>query len=396
MVQREMNSERWQQIDEIFAQATSLAESERQAFLESSCRGDPELHADLNELLRAHGSEGALDRMEGRLADAVGAALPTGLEAGTLVGDFHIRQVLGRGGMGVVYLGDREVDGVRQVVAIKVLRQGLQSADSTRRFLGERRILARLDHPNIPRFLDGGLTASGAPYFAMEYVEGTPLTTYCNERKLPVRRRLELFVVVCDAVQYAHSHLVVHRDLKPTNILVTPDGVVKVLDFGIAKLLDAEQDGETGAGVRWMTLDYASPEQINGGAVTTAVDVFTLGVVLYELLCGRRPHTGSRRHSIERAILETDPVAPSATGIAAGVPDHEFPDGCDGRELIGDVDLIALRALNKAPEQRYGTAGALAEDIRRHLSGLPVSVRPDTLAYRARKFITRRLGLDKA
>jgi serine/threonine-protein kinase len=262
--------------------------------------------------------------------------------------------------MGVVYLGDREGEGLRQVVAIKVLRQGLRSPETTRRFLGERRILARLEHPNIPRFLDGGLTGDGAPYFAMEYVEGTPLTTYCNEQRLPVRRRLELFAAVCDAVQYAHSHLIVHRDLKPSNILATADGVVKVLDFGIAKLLDGDQEGQTGAGVRWMTLDYASPEQVRGAAVTTAVDVFGLGVILYELLSGRRPHVGSGRHSIERAILETEPIRPSATGSATGLTDYQFPDGCDERELTADVDMIALKALSKAPEQRYETPAALA------------------------------------
>jgi serine/threonine-protein kinase len=253
-----------------------------------------------------------------------------------------------------------------------------------RRFLAERRILSRLEHPNIPRFLDGGLTTDGAPYFAMEYVSGRPLTTYSNERRLPVRRRIELFAAVCDAVQYAHSHLVVHRDLKPSNILVTPDGVVKVLDFGIAKLLDTEREGETGGG-RWMTLDYASPEQIRGDAVTTAADVFALGVVLYELLAGRRPHEASGRHALEVEILEAEVVRPSAVSHAS-----------DRGDIVGDLDMITLKSLNEAPERRYRTAGDLAEDLRRHLDGLPVQARPDTFGYRSRKFVARHRRLVAA
>lgn len=387
---------------ELFGRAIELPLERRDAFLAEACAGDRSLLDELRELLRAHEEPGALDALPEQLAADVEAALPPGpaprrvsREVGSAIGNYHVVGGLGSGGMGDVYLAERDGEGFNQRVAIKVLRREMQT-DATglvTRFHAERGILARLEHPNIPRFLDGGITTDGAPYIAMEYVDGTPIDRYCDEHGLSTRQRLALFVSVCDAMQYAHQHLVVHRDLKPANILVTGAGAVKVLDFGIAKILDTTAlratSPVTGAGQRWMTPDYASPEQVRGEVVSTASDVFALGIVLYELLACRRPHLGRTRHEVERAILEVEPTRPSDSLPAAlCVARGEDPKRLR-RELTGDLDTITMKALSKAPERRYGTAGELADDIRRYLAGLPVRARPDTFAYRARKYFAR-------
>ncbi|MGH7678540.1 MAG: serine/threonine protein kinase, partial [Gemmatimonadaceae bacterium] len=381
MINATTGSTRWQKLTDLFTRALDVPSEGREAFLADVCRDDPAMLLELRSLVDAHDRTGAMDRLPARLAQDIEAASVA--DHGTHIGNYRVLGTLGTGGMGDVYLAAREGEGFRQRVAIKVLRSGILSDTSglVARFRAERSILARLEHPNIPRFLDGGLTADGAPYFAMEYVEGTPIDRYCDEKAFSIRQRLSLFVLVCDAMQYAHQHLVVHRDLKPSNILVTATGNVKVLDFGIAKILDpTDPDTAITGGERWMTPDYASPEQVRGDVVTTASDVFALGVVLYELLACRRPHAGKSRHELERAILEHEPLRPSTclpeeACLKRGVDPRKLR-----RELEGDLDTIALKALAKSAERRYGTAGELADDIRRYLAGLPVQARGDTFA----------------
>ncbi|HET6899795.1 MAG TPA: serine/threonine-protein kinase, partial [Vicinamibacteria bacterium] len=300
------------------------------------------------------------------------------------IGHYRVLRELGRGGMGTVYLAERDEPGMRKTVAVKVVSRGMDSAFVLRRFRTERQILAGLEHPGIARLYDGGTTDEGLPYFVMEYVDGEDLVAYCDRHHLPVRTRLQLFLRVCEAVQYAHQGLVVHRDLKPSNILVTAAGEPKLLDFGIAKLLgpQAGEDGDeqTASVVRLLTPDFASPEQVRGDRVTTASDVYALGVVLYEVLSGRRPYRlkGGTAAQLERAILERDVEAPS-TALARDLR----------RQLRGDLDNVVLKALRKDPAERYATAAELADDVRRYLDGFPVRAAPDRPAYRIRKFLRR-------
>jgi non-specific serine/threonine protein kinase/serine/threonine-protein kinase len=325
---------------------------------------------------------------------------------------------IGRGGMGAVYLGVRDDDAFQKRVAIKVLKRGMDTDSIVRRFRNERQILAGLEHPNIASLLDGGTTPDGRPYFAMEYVEGRPLVDYCETHGLDTAARVRLFRSVCSAVQYAHQNLIIHRDLKPANVLVTADGTPKLLDFGIAKLLSPRLAGHTlaptVAGLQLMTPEYASPEQVRGDTVTTATDIYSLGVVLYELLTGRRPYRLTSRipADIARVICESVPVRPSTAvtriGAATDIGDEltvdpssapartkrdERPRTVDvqrlRRELAGDLDTIALKALSKEPDRRYASVDQLSEDLRRHLEGLPVIARKDTLGYRAAKFVRR-------
>ena len=323
------------------------------------------------------------------LAGADAAALVDQLQrtsrwTGRRVGAYRLVREIGCGGMGAVYLGVRADDAYEQEVAIKVVRSTFESAVIEQRFRAERQILADLDHPNIARLIDGGATDDGSPYFAMEYVDGLAIDRYCDANQLSLSARLELFCHVCAAVNYAHQHLVVHRDLKASNILVTADGVAKLLDFGIAKLLSADPappEQRTVTAMRVMTLESASPEQVRGEAVTTATDVYSLGVLLHRLLTGHGPYPSATTtaHDLARAICDDDPGRPSD---GAG-------DVRTGRRLKGDLDTIVLKALQKDPERRYGTAGQFADDITRFLSGRPVLARPDTVRYRATKFIKR-------
>jgi serine/threonine-protein kinase len=317
---------------------------------------------------------------------------------GTLVGPYRVLRELARGGMGAVYLAERADGQFEQRVALKLVQSRMASDEIHRRFLSERQILARLHHPHIAQLLDGGLTLEGQPWFAMEYVDGAPLTTWCAERRLGLDARLQLFEAVGEAVRYAHQNLVVHRDLKPSNILVTGAGVVKLLDFGIAKVLEDGQTGgwadgqqlpETRTELRVMTPEYAAPEQVRGGPVTTATDVYALGAVLYELLTDVRAHRFERHTpaEVEHVVCETEPPRPSAV-LAAGAPSHLH------RRLRGDLDTIVLKALRKDPTRRYSSAEALLDDLRRYRTGLPVRARPDSVGYRAGKFVRRhRLGV---
>jgi non-specific serine/threonine protein kinase/serine/threonine-protein kinase len=330
---------------------------------------------------------------------------------GTKAGPYQIISKIGEGGMAVVYRAVRDDEHYKAQVAVKVLRRGLSSSFIIERFRNERQILARQNHPNIARLLDGGTTAGERPYFVMELVDGTPLDDYCDAHKLSTSARLKLFRQVCGAVQYAHSNLIVHRDLKPTNILITTDGSPKLLDFGIAKVLTADtapaEVQTTMAAVRLMTPEYASPEQVRGDPITTATDVYALGVVLFELLTGHHPfQRGHPAHELERMIREADPEKPStAVRWTETVQDRQgktlvlTPEWVSGardgrpeklvRRLRGDLDNIVLRAMRKNPQERYESAGQLSEDIRRHLDDEPVMARPASAAYRAGKFAAR-------
>ena len=302
---------------------------------------------------------------------------------GRRIGPYRVVRELGRGGMGAVYLAERADGQYEQRVALKLIKRGMDTEQVLARFRAERQILASLDHPNIARLLDGGSTEQGVPFFAMEYIEGEPIDSYADQRSLDVAERLQLFLQVCGAVTYAHQHLVVHRDIKPLNILVTAEGVPKLLDFGIAKVLHDSPDDVTSTvtGMRLLTPEYASPEQVEGRHATTVSDVYALGVVLYELLTGRSPYRPRSRAPIDvvEAVRTTDPERPSAAGGTEKLR----------RRLRGDLDTILLTALRKEPARRYQSVEQLAGDLRRHLEGLPVRARPDTFGYRAGKFVRR-------
>jgi eukaryotic-like serine/threonine-protein kinase len=389
-----VDRERWQRISPVLDAALDLPAAARGAYLDGACGADAGLRREIEELLAAGEAGGsfleasALTRAAPLLAAVAMDAPPP--EGERRAGAYRLLETLGEGGMGTVHLADR-VDGqFEQQVAVKVLKQGLVGDDARRRFLRERQILARLAHPGIARLLDGGVTEEGAPFFVMERVHGRPLTIFCDDERLGVDARLRVFLEVCDAVHDAHRNLVVHRDLKPSNILVDAAGRVKLLDFGIAKLLDEGGADPTRTTLRAMTPEYASPEQVRGDHVTTATDVYSLGVVLYEILAGQRPYRVARGSAadLERAILGQDPPRPSTSAASGpGLPGLAPRDV--GRRLRGDLDGIVMQALQKAPERRYPSADALAADIRRHLGGLPVTARGDHLRYRALQFVRR-------
>jgi eukaryotic-like serine/threonine-protein kinase len=352
-------TESWQDLEEIFDEACALDEDSRRAVLASKCAGNPALRSEAERLLRAYDEERAAN------AEAHAAT------AGRRFGAWQTVRLLGRGGMGEVWLAERADGQHEQQAALKILSPYLAAPDSLKRFRRERQLLARLEHPNIARLLDGGLSSQGGPYLVMEYVEGTRLDRYCEEQTLPVRGRLELMVKVCAAVNTAHQHLIVHRDLKPGNILVTKEGEPKLLDFGIAKVLDSEATQEhTATANVFLTPMYASPEILRGQPATVASDVYSLGVVLYELLAGRRPFDGSKLGpaGLVEAITRTDPPPPGADP---------------------DLDSIALKALARNPEDRYGSAAQFADDMRRYLDGLPVTAVARSPLYVARKFVRR-------
>ena len=412
-----MTPERWQQIKAVLGGALERPADERAAFIEVECGGDPALRAEVESLIaRERTGDGVFDsapQARAGLASAPLAPPSSQVEADGRIGPYLVVRELGRGGMGAVYLAERADDQYRRRVAIKLIRRGMDTEFVLRRFRNERQILAALDHPNVARLLDGGTTRGGVPYLVMEYVEGVPVDDYCDRHTLNTEERLRLFQQICSAVHFAHQHLVIHRDIKPSNILVTEGGVPKLLDFGIAKLLAPELAAQTidptASALRLMTPAYASPEQIRGEPVTTATDVYSLGVLLYELLTGHRPYRVKRTatHELMQAVLAEEPTRPSAVVALA-----EEVEGTDGaarvaltpesvsrarggspvrlrRRLRGDLDNIVLKALRKDPRRRYPSAQQLSEDIGRHLAGRPVSARSDTLSYRAAKFVRR-------
>lgn len=427
-----MKSERWQQVKAILDAAHDVDARDRTRLLAESYAGDEELRREVESLLGYEASAAEFIEESALARAAQSFAEDEEIDAaGRRIGQYVIEREIGRGGMGVVYLAARAND-YTQRVAIKVIKRGMDTDFILRRFRTERQILASLEHPNIARLLDGGTTEDGLPFFVMEYVEGVAIDDYCAAHHLSIEERLGLFLDVCAAVSYAHRHLVVHRDLKPSNILVTADGAPKLLDFGIAKLVDADKAQATETAMRLMTPEYAAPEQARGASVTTASDVYALGVVLYELLAGQRPYNFTSRSAeeIRRLITEREPVPPSAAvsrAVSRAASTHERADAVSGeakdaatnpaseakatnrisddegerrrwhRRLRGDLDNIVLMAMRKEPARRYASVEHFAEDIRRHLQGLIVRARPDTLHYRATKFVGRnRVGVIAA
>jgi serine/threonine protein kinase/tetratricopeptide (TPR) repeat protein len=409
-----LSPERWQQVKELLATALEMDPAARTAYLDRACANDPPLRSDLDGFLAADQKAGleflntpphATEIMDGSEQNA-------SPRVGRRVGPYQIVEEIGSGGMGEVYRAFRADDQYRKQVAIKLVRAGQDSGFVVSRFKNERQILASLDHPNIARLHDGGTTEDGLPYFVMELIEGQPIDQYCTQRELSVPERLKLFIQVCSAVQYAHQRLIIHRDIKPGNILVASDGTPKLLDFGIAKILDPEAaTGPIEATLtvfRVLTPGYASPEQVKGEPITTASDVYSLGVVLYELLTGHHPYRqpNSTPQEIARAVCEVEPEKPSTAvrrmGTTDGGRDSHEPSAAtkilDGaaekrhKLLRGDLDNIVLMALRKDPQRRYVSVEQFAEDIRRHLGHLPVFARKDTVGYRASKFITRHKG----
>ena len=384
--------ERWRQLQDLFERASSLDPPAREQFLRQECAEDSVLHDQVTSLLRASASDD--EELERRYERSIGNLLrDSELPAGTLIGRYRIQGLLGRGGMGTVYLAERADDQYQQTVALKLVERGILHTDMGDRFRGERQILARLNHPNIARLLDGGHTDDGMPYFVMEYIAGAPIDGYCVRHELPTRDRLQLMKQVCAAVQYAHQNLIIHRDLKPSNILVGEDGTPKLLDFGIAKLLEPEAPGAalTRFRDRAMTPEHASPEQIRGEPTATVSDVYGLGVLLYQLLTGEHPYMSLTRSlgELERRVCEEDPQPPSARvrQIIRGTESAQLRDLA--RELTGDLDTIVLKAMQRDPARRYHSAAALARDIQNYLDGLPIEARPDTFSYRAGKFLRR-------
>jgi serine/threonine-protein kinase len=371
-------------IDAVFDALLDLPPGEQLAYLERTAAGDPELRSEVLQLLQAHRlSRGILDAP---VADWGAELLRPDEPPGPppeRIGPWRVVRALGRGGMGVVFLAERDDGLYEQRAAVKVIRHG--APEMVRRFVDERRILARLEHPGIARLIEGGLTPGGQPYFAMELVEGAHLDQYCRDHGLSLDRRLELVTDVCEAVSYAHQHLVIHRDLKPSNILVTPAGRVKLLDFGIAKLLTEEAEtSRTRTQYAMLTPDFAAPEQVRGEAISTATDVYALGVLLYLLLTDDYPYhlPGKSLVEVTRVICEQQPAKPSTRGPAGS-----------RRRIEGDLDLIVLTALRKDPRRRYQSPAALAEDLRRFREQRPILARPDSPAYRLGKFARRHRGV---
>jgi eukaryotic-like serine/threonine-protein kinase len=406
-----MLQEQRRRIEDLFEAALDAPPDSRDEWLVTACAGDDELLLEVRSLLAAHELEdGAVDRSVGRFATSLIQDTIRGRE----IGPYRIIRELGRGGMGVVYLAERGDGQFERQVAIKLIRSGPGAVELHRRFLAERQILASLDHPNIAALLDGGVTDGQMPYLVMEYVQGVAITEYCDSHRLNLTARLRLFQAVCAAVHHAHQNLVIHRDIKPSNILVTRSGEVKLLDFGIAKLLSAApwalETAVTRTEFRVMTPEYASPEQVRGEPLTMASDVYALGLVLYQLLSGHPAYrlTGRSPRQLGRAVDDREPDRPSvkifstaavtegpggtaqvatvSIGAARGLSTEQLR-----RALRGDLDAIALMALRREPVRRYGSADLLAQDIQRHLTGLPVTAHAGSTWYQAEKFVRRHL-----
>ena len=382
-----MDIERWQRLSPLLDALLELPADQREEHLRTLHDEDPALAAELERLL-------TLDAGDASFLDSPAMSLPAGAMAGARLGPYRLERLLGEGGMGQVWLAERADGMYERKVALKLLRPGLANPQLRQRFDRERDILARFAHPHIARLLDAGIDHNGQPYLALEYVEGEPITSYCQSRQLDIPARLDLFRQVCEAVSHAHANLIVHRDLKPSNILVTPAGHVRLLDFGIAKLLDVQPlpVEQTRTGVRAFTLHYAAPEQIRGEPVTTMTDVYSLGVVLYELLTGSKPYRLKQQTDAEweEAILDGVPQKPSQAALRAE-PEASRPYSPArlARELAGDLDNIALKALAKCPTRRYVSAEALSHDLLCYLRGRPVLARGESFGYRTRKYLQR-------
>lgn len=408
--------ERYHQIKELFQSAIELEADARAEFLSEACGDDISLKAEVELMLAAsEEAESFIEVPAYQLAEnfTTKKVLPQDPTAGSFIGHYKIIREIGEGGMGAVYLAVRADDQYKKRVAIKLIKGGANNSYLRRRFLSERQILASLDHPNIAKLLDGGTTEDGSPYIVMDYIEGLPINEYCDNNKLSTVDRLKLFRQICAAVHYAHQNLVIHRDIKPGNIIVTADGIPRLLDFGIAKLLNPELSGQTldmtAGPMGPMTPEYASPEQVRGETLTTSSDIYSLGIVLYELLTGHRPYKFTSRvpHAIAQIICEQEPQKPSTVINRIETNPYDFSDTApvvspesvsrtrEGqveklrRRLQGDLDNIVLMAMRKEPANRYASVEQFSEDIRRHLEGLPCIARKATFSYKATKFIRR-------
>jgi serine/threonine-protein kinase len=389
-----MDSKRWEIIQTLFHGAADLPESERPAFLKTACGDDERLMAEVLALLEQDArSHSVLDQDLAHVAREVLGEETTPTPPFQQIGPYHIRKVLGEGGMGVVYLAER--GDLRNAVAIKLLRDAWLSPARRERFSSEQRTLAQLNHPGIARLYDAGTLDDGTPWFAMEYVDGIPLADYCSRRRCSILERLQLFRAVCEAVQHAHQQAVIHRDLKDSNILVKTDGNARLLDFGIAKQLeglDTPAD-QTRTGLRLMTPAYAAPEQIRGERVGVQADVYALGIILYRLLAGRLPFDLTTRTPAEAATIITEQVPARPSVVARETAEAS---GTDGRNSVrgaawADLDVLCLTAMHKDPGRRYQSVEALMRDVDHYLKGEPLDARPDTVGYRLRKFVARRL-----
>src|SRR6056297_54158 len=399
----------WKQLDTLLNRALELDRENRQKFIDEQSQINPEISTQLKQLLSIH--DEAADILGNSVTEFFSPIMSathsvtnssnrntTGiwhLDDGSIIGSYRIKKTLGRGGMGNIYLATRTDDLHDQPVAIKVLRSGLDSEDILRRFRQERQVLASLNHPNIARLIDGGVTQSGRLWFAMEYVDGVPIDEYCNQHTLTVSERIDLFLTVCQSVGYAHQNLVIHRDLKPSNILVESDGTVKLLDFGISKILSDDPEwtdpNRTTRENRFLSPSYAAPEQVSGEHITTACDVFSLGVVLYRLITGHPPYT--LKSEISRSVnFDSTPELPSRCALGRE-PNYYKSLGEHASDieshLMGDLDTILLMALHTDPQRRYTTVGQFSDDLNRHKNHLPVVARPDSAGYRLGKFIKR-------
>ncbi len=377
-----MNSERWQILERIFFGALDASVEEREHYLTQQCGEDTGLRAEIEALLKSAGDDPML-KIEKHL-EVAASPQTVAPSTGQTIGRYQLKELLGRGGMGEVYRAERSDGEFRQEVAIKLVSGLVPGPETIRRFKAERQILARLNHTNIARLIDGGATDEGRPFLVMQLVMGRPITEYCDRNDLDSPTKLKLFQTVCAAVQYAHQNLVIHRDLKPSNILVTDEGEVRLLDFGIAKLLEPDEEftlPRTLTGSLLMTPETAAPEQVRGEPVTTSTDVYGLGVLMYRLLVGQNPYGLQQptRRDVEQAILEQEPVRPS----------NATSDATQQKALRGELDNIILTALRKEPERRYGSARELSDDVQRYLDDEPVKASRDTVAYRATKFVRR-------
>ena len=375
----------WEKVQELFFAVADLPSAEQRRILDGACRGNPDLRRDVDSLLVAdHTHSHDIDLAVKAAAQQVLGADPV---IGARFGAWRVSREIGRGGMGIVYLVTRDDAQFQKQAALKLIRAGMDTVELLRRFRHERQILASLDHPYIARLIDGGTTPEGRPFLVMDYVEGLRIDSWCRDRSLAVEDCCRLFLKVCEAVSYAHRSLVVHRDLKPGNILIAADGSPKLLDFGVAKLLEPDRDPSLTATGPALTPDYASPEQILGQPITTAADIYSLGGILYKLLSGTKPHRldSATPAEVERAVCQTEIPRPSSA------VDRRLPNATRlRRRLDGDLDNITMMALRKEPERRYSSVDQFADDIRRHLDGRAVRARQNSVAYRARKLLRRR------
>ena len=397
-----MHQKRWKQIETIIDKALTLSGSERTTYIKEACSGDDELIDEINQFLKAIEESERSRFLENVSADNKQliqnlSALDDDINTiGTRVGSFQLIEKIGEGGMGAVYKAKR-VDGqFSQLVAIKMLQRGIRTNNTIRRFRMEQEILASLKHPNIAQLYDGGITDTGIPYLVMEYIDGLPIDEFCNKKKKTVNERIDLFREVCLAVQYAHSNLVVHRDLKAQNIYVTDEGRVKVLDFGIAKLMDPDLSEktllETGPGQKFWTPQYAAPEQVKGDNVTTSVDLYALGVLLHKLLTDSYPLDLSNKSlaEVQKTITDAEPIQPSSSEFSGKTADlRQTTPTTLKKVLSGDLDALILKSIRKEPEYRYDSVSQLLEDIERYNSGLPIIARKGTVNYRIGKFYRR-------